>query len=141
MAARQGGFTLVELMIVVVIIAILSGMAYPSYQRHILRSHRTAAQAEMMDIANRQQQFLLANRAYADMATLAASGYSVPAAVQERYVLNVVINAPGTPPSFNITMTPVAGSPQENDLDDLGNIAVLGLDNAGNKTPIEKWEH
>jgi type IV pilus assembly protein PilE len=37
----------------------------PSYQEYVKRGHRAAAQSEMMDIANRQQQFFLANRSYA----------------------------------------------------------------------------
>jgi type IV pilus assembly protein PilE len=86
----QQGFTLTELMITVVVISILLAIAVPSYRQHVIRSKRTAAQAVMMDIANREQQFLLANRAYADKATLEASGYALPADVGESYTWDVV---------------------------------------------------
>ncbi len=56
--AKQFGFTFVELMITVAIIGILVAIALPSYRQYILRGNRAAAQAEMMDIANREQQFL-----------------------------------------------------------------------------------
>ncbi len=49
-------------MIVVVIIGILAAIALPNYRQYVIRSNRTAAQAQMLEIANRQQQFLLANR-------------------------------------------------------------------------------
>jgi type IV pilus assembly protein PilE len=78
---RTGGFTLIELMITVAIVAILAAVALPSYRQYVVRSKRSAAQAQMMDIANRQQQFLLANRSYADKTALTASGYALPAEV------------------------------------------------------------
>ena len=68
----QLGFTLIELMIVVAIIGILAAVAYPSYQDHIRKGNRSAAQAFMMDVAQRQQSYLLNNRSYAT--TLAALG-------------------------------------------------------------------
>ena len=46
-------------MIVVVIIGILAAIALPNYRQYVIRSNRTAAQAQMLEIANRQQQFLL----------------------------------------------------------------------------------
>ena len=48
---RQSGFTLVELMITVGIVAILAAIAYPSYQRYVARTHRNAASACMSQYA------------------------------------------------------------------------------------------
>ena len=126
---KRNGFTLIELMITVAIVAILASIAYPSYTRYIIRAKRSAAQSQMMEIANREQQFLIANRNYADKTALTASGYTLPADVSANYDYTITI--PNTTvPSFVITFTPSGGQVSD------GN---LTLDNTGAKTPPEKW--
>jgi type IV pilus assembly protein PilE len=125
---RRNGFTLIEVMITVVIIAILASIAIPSYQRYVIRAKRSAAQAQMMEIANRQQQFLLANRSYADKTTLTSSGYSLPADIAANYDYTITVTT--EIPGFVLTFTP-SGTQQSD-----GN---LTLDNQGAKTPADKW--
>jgi type IV pilus assembly protein PilE len=128
--AVQKGFTLVELMLVVAIIGILASIALPQYQEYVKRSARRAAQAEMMNIANREQQFLLADRAYASKSAVEASGYALPTSVSAKYSYAIAVDNTATPPSFIITFT--ATGSQATD----GN---LTLSNAGVKTPAAKW--
>ena len=128
---KQNGFTLIELMVTVAIVGILAAVAYPSYTSHVQKGARRAAQAQMLDIANRQQQFLLGSRAYATKAQLVASGYSPPADVTQRYGWDAVPGS-GMVPSFVITFTPIAGGPQASD-------GALTYDNEGVKTPLPKW--
>lgn len=47
---KMDGFTLIELMIVVAVVGILASIAYPSYREYVLRSHRNAAQACLMEM-------------------------------------------------------------------------------------------
>jgi type IV pilus assembly protein PilE len=124
------GFTLIELMITAAIIAILASVALPSYQQYVIRSNRAAAQAEMMDIANRQQQFFLANRSYAT--TLATLGYSLPDELSGRYTAGITTDNAATPPNFTVTFTPIGAQASDGP-------TPLTLNNQGLKAPAEKW--
>lgn len=63
------GFTLIEVMVVVVIVAILASLGYPSYVQYVTRSNRQAGRAMVMTIADRQEQYFLDNKSYADKLT------------------------------------------------------------------------
>ena len=65
-ARRQLGLSLIELMVVVAIVAIISAFAYPSYQRYVIKAKRTVAQNALLQVADRQQQFFMDNKQFAD---------------------------------------------------------------------------
>lgn len=67
---RRNGFTLIELMIVVVIIGILAAIAYPSYLNYKVRTHRIEAQAEMIAIGQSLSQYKVTRGNYSN-ATMA----------------------------------------------------------------------
>lgn len=60
------GFTLVELMIVVVIIGILAAIAYPAYFRYVVRANRVEAQTELVKAQQMLERHYTAFGSYAD---------------------------------------------------------------------------
>jgi len=111
---RAQGFTLIELMITVAIIAILASVAYPSYTAHVARTNRNAAQSFMLTVASRQQQSMLNARQYFDIDGTAGKSWadrniSVPAEVSNHYTVTVTANNAVAPPTFTITATPQGG--------------------------------
>jgi len=102
--APARGFTLIELMITVAIVAILASVAYPSYSRYIVRSNRAAAQGYMLEVSGLQQRYLLDARAYA--ATLGDLNTTPPANVAPNYNFSITLQA-GPPPGFTVTAAPI----------------------------------
>ncbi len=119
------GFTLIELMIVVAIIAILSAIAYPSYQKYVTRGSREAAKTELLQLHNAQEKIFLNSNAYTTSVTGAYTGRSdgglgitSGSTSDGKYALS--ITQPGGTQTYTLTATPVAASTQVGD----GNIVA-----------------
>ena len=63
---RSDGFTLVEIMIVIAIIGVLAGIAYPTYQQHVIKTKRTDMMSEMHNIASQLESRKLAQGRYSN---------------------------------------------------------------------------
>ena len=120
------GFSLIELMVTVAVIAILAAVAYPSYTRYIVRSNRAAAQGYMLEVSGLQQRYLLDARAYA--AQLGDLATTVPATVANNYTISTAPVA-GPPPGFTVTAVPINAQLSRDT-----ECGTLGLDQAGTKT-------
>jgi type IV pilus assembly protein PilE len=70
---RQRGITLIELMVVVVIVAVLTSIAVPSYRAYMVRAHRTEAKSALLSLAAAQEKFYLQNNRYAEDDELTAA--------------------------------------------------------------------
>lgn len=115
------GFTLIETMIVVAILAILVAVAYPSYADQIRKSRRSEAVSFLMDRAQ------LLERCFTHFNAYNADGCPDPAGTTTNgyYAVTVVRTAS----TYTLTATPNG----DQSFDDCG---VFTLDYLGNKTPI-----
>jgi len=122
--ARVRGFTLLELMIVVVIIAILAAIAIPTYSRYAIRAHRVDGQELLLRIANAQERFYATNNHYGALTEL---NYTDPALSDKGYY-SVSMNpaAASTTQTFTATAAPVGGQTKDD-------CQSLTINNAGVK--------
>src|SRR5258706_8998536 len=66
---KNRGFTLIEILIVMVVIGILAAIAIPSYNNQLIRATRSSAQAVMADIANKELFYLQSQPQYTTLYT------------------------------------------------------------------------
>ena len=129
--SRRMGFTLIELMIVVAIVAILAAIAIPSYQDQVRKSRRADALRVLGEIRMAQERWRADNPSYG---TLAQVGN--PGAASAYYSYTVTGN---TATAYTITATAVSGKGQDNDKQAGTSCTPLTINQAGAKTPAACW--
>ena len=63
-ARTAGGFTLVELMVVVAVAGALAAAAYPGYRQHVVRAKRTEGQVALQALMQQQERYFTQNNRY-----------------------------------------------------------------------------
>lgn len=123
---NQKGFTLIELMIVVAIIGIIAGIAYPSYMESVRKSNRADAKAALNDVSQRLQRCYTTYSSYVNancaVGTSLNGGGSI-ASGENMYAVTGALTAT----TFTLTATPVAGGVQAGD----AKCTTLTLNQAG----------
>jgi type IV pilus assembly protein PilE len=106
-AAR--GFTLIELMVTVAIVAILATIATTSYNSQVQKSRRTDARSAVLDLAGREEKLFSTTNAYSAAASdlgYAAAGTPWPIAIGSNYYnVSVTVGNPAT--TYVITATAI----------------------------------
>lgn len=98
------GFSLIELMIVLTILAITIAIGYPSYRNQVMKTHRAEGMGELLDLADRLERFYSDRGTYAG-ATLGNGATDLRPAATERGYYNLAITAQDAV-AFTITATP-----------------------------------
>lgn len=105
------GFTLVEIMIVVTILGILAAIAYPSYQRYVIKTKRVDMMSEMQNIASQIQSRKLAQGRFSnDLITGLGGDYP-----DDNPIYTVTFSPNPLTSSWQITATPKTDKQMKND--------------------------
>jgi type IV pilus assembly protein PilE len=135
---KKSGFTIIELMIVIVIIAILLAIAYPSYTKYVRKAKRGDAQQLLLNWSINQEIWRANHSTYNTVGTAGATDSLAP--IADHYTFGLV----GTPTAtaFTLSAAAISGDDQVNDKsrDNSVECKTLTLDQSGQKLPAECWE-
>jgi type IV pilus assembly protein PilE len=150
-----GGYTLIELMAVVVIVGILSAVAYPAFMSQVRKSRRAEAVSATAQIQQAQERFRANCPCYAHSVTNAvsatcpatcpgtgtAAGLGIPAAAGARY--SYALSAT-TAAGYTLTVTAVAGTSQAADTQGgsaCSPLVVTVTNGNSTRTPAACWSN
>ncbi|WP_372878513.1 type IV pilin protein [Spongiibacter marinus] len=139
------GFTLIELMITVAIVAILASIAYPSYQEQVAKSRRNEAANALMIGAQALERYYSSNGRY----TTTAGGSDLPAVFPSRVPENggtyYTISADGSPTANSFTLIAKRSGAMSGDgcgdftLDETGDMALKNKPSGSTKSLADCW--
>lgn len=143
----QRGVTLIELMMVVTILAIIAGIAVPSYRKYLLRSQRSEAKIALLQLQTAEEKYYLQNNSYTENVKDASpTGLGLPGVSETgKYDITVTVSedeAGTEAQKFVATASARPGGGQQDDtdcgdfkIDERGTRTV-----SGGYTPEQCWK-
>lgn len=122
---KQRGFTLIELMIVVAVVAILASFAVPAYNEQVRKGRRADAMAAMNETAQALERFYTLNNTYTGYVIRPAEQQSPRQGTTVYYRIALEIAANGT--AYTLTATP----------EQTDRCGVLGVNSQGQRTAAQ----
>ncbi|MFC3816509.1 type IV pilin protein [Lysobacter sp. GCM10012299] len=128
---RVSGFTLIELMIAVLVVAVLMAIAYPSYNNHVVKSRRAAAAACTIEVSQFMERYYSTNLKYRDASSNAPAIPNMQCRTDLAAHYTIGLAGGTTDTTYTAQAVPVAGSQQAaRDT----KCATIGITQAGVKT-------
>ncbi|WP_240783514.1 type IV pilin protein [Stenotrophobium rhamnosiphilum] len=126
---RNTGFSLIELVIVMLVVSILVGIALPSYTQHVTKTRRAAAEACLSTYANYMERFYATNMAYDKDSTgtdivLPGLDCATAANTGQYYDYALDTTAVTTTSTYKLLATPRDGSAQQKNDTKCGTLSI-----------------
>ena len=135
-SSKQGGFSLIELVVVVLIIGILASVATPIYRDYVQRGYRADAMETLTDMMAQQQRFVLRQRTFTTTLTLLGYGSNTVETDNGYYNVTASAGCGNINRCVLLTATPIAGKSQDGD-------GIITLSSRGEKqwNGQDGWNH
>ena len=133
---HQGGFTLIELMIVVAIIGILAAIALPQYSDYVTRSRRIDGQSTLLQVAQELERCYTQFSAYDNDSCSVVEASAVSQASPEDYYLVTASTLSAS--TFTLTATPQNAQASDTDCTTL-TLTHLGVQGATGADTSKCW--
>lgn len=140
---QASGLSLIELLMAILVLGVLLAIAIPGYKDYQIRANKSAVKAVMLEIASREEQFLMGTGAFGSLAQI---NYTVPPEVSAVFDISLTtgtnsgstITALQGLPTFTITASGKAGTIQAGH-PAAGASTALSINQFGLKLPISEW--
>ena len=133
---RQGGFTLIELMVVIVIVGILATIAIPAYNDSVRKGRRSDAKSSLTTIAARMEQYFMDNKTYTtDLTDLGYADSPADSTDGFYQITAAACDGGAITTCFKLTAAPPADGVQASDTD----CDEMIMDSNGSQTPAACW--